>query len=132
MSAELQVQTFSKGKRATGGSPIAKDMGKRIRALRASNGWSMDKCANRIGVTWQQWQKYESGVNNLSVPRLLQVCELFGVDWSHFLDPRPETAPTFAPRYRTTIEIIQAFEAISDAQQRRLVISLAESLADKQ
>jgi transcriptional regulator with XRE-family HTH domain len=45
------------------------EVGRLVRALRMSRGLSQTELANRIGVTFQQVQKYESGANRISILR---------------------------------------------------------------
>jgi len=58
---------------------IEKEIGEQIRNLRKEAGVSQMELAERIGVSFQQIQKYEKGATKISVFRLLQICEAFGV-----------------------------------------------------
>jgi len=58
---------------------MSKDIGALIREMRKSSGMSQMKLADRIGVSYQQVQKYEKGASKLSVPRLIQIAEVFSV-----------------------------------------------------
>lgn len=62
-----------------------KAMGELIRQLRKSAGMSQMKLAEKIGVSYQQVQKYEKGVNRLSVSRLEQISDALGVSANLFL-----------------------------------------------
>ena len=69
-------------------SPIDKMIGKQIRVLRNLRGYSQSTIAKAVGVTFQQFQKYESGVNRLYVSRLIDICnfcEISIVDFFHKL-----------------------------------------------
>ncbi|MDA0902564.1 MAG: helix-turn-helix transcriptional regulator, partial [Proteobacteria bacterium] len=52
---------------------ITKLIGQRIAILRANQNMSQTKLASKIGVSFQQVQKYESGLNRLSVDRLIAI-----------------------------------------------------------
>lgn len=54
------------------------EIGERIRMLRQMRGLSQEKVATALGVTFQQIQKYERGSNRISVPTLIQMCEVLG------------------------------------------------------
>src|ERR1700750_1560335 len=64
------------------------EIGKRIRAQRLSRGMSQEDLADRLGVTFQQLQKYEKGANRVSAARLreiaialkLPIAVLYGAD----------------------------------------------------
>ena len=64
---------------------MAKDIGSMIRELRKAAAMSQSMLADKIGVSYQQVQKYEKGASKLSVPRLLQIAEVFGVPPESFL-----------------------------------------------
>lgn len=63
-----------------------KAIGELIRQLRKSSGMSQMQLADKIGVSYQQVQKYEKGVNRLSISRLKQISNALGVMVSVFLD----------------------------------------------
>lgn len=42
--------------------------------------------AEKIGISYQQLQKYEKGINNISIYRLQQICEALKVPISRFLE----------------------------------------------
>lgn len=61
------------------------DIGSKIRELRKLAGMSQMRLADKIGVSYQQVQKYEKGASKLSVPRLMQIADVFGVPPESFL-----------------------------------------------
>jgi transcriptional regulator with XRE-family HTH domain len=65
---------------------MAREIGMLIREMRKAAGMSQMKLAEKIGVSYQQVQKYEKGASKLSVPRLLQIAEVFGVPVTTFLE----------------------------------------------
>src|SRR5918994_6864599 len=85
------AQSRSKAKKAparTVKSPtdIDREVGKRLRALREEAGISQTAVGEGSGITFQQVQKYENGVNRISVSRLMQFCDVLGVPVSQVLD----------------------------------------------
>lgn len=66
-----------------------KAIGEFIRQLRKSAGMSQMQLAERIGVSYQQVQKYEKGVNKLSISRLKQIADALGVTVNVFLEEEP-------------------------------------------
>jgi transcriptional regulator with XRE-family HTH domain len=65
-------------------------VGARLRLLRKDRGLSQTALAARIGVTFQQLQKYESGRNRLSASTLYRLASALGVDVSAFFMGLPE------------------------------------------
>lgn len=71
--------------------PIDTHVGQRLRLLRKERGLAQTALAARVGVTFQQLQKYETGKNRLSASRLYRLASVLGVDVSAFFDGLPET-----------------------------------------
>ena len=63
-----------------------KSIGELIRQIRKSSGLSQMRLAEKVGISYQQVQKYEKGVNKLSVSRMKQISGALGVPASLFLD----------------------------------------------
>ncbi|MDA8088140.1 MAG: helix-turn-helix transcriptional regulator [Nitrospiraceae bacterium] len=63
-----------------------KAIGELIRQMRKSSGMSQMQLADKIGVSYQQVQKYEKGINKLSLSRLKQISGALGVPVSMFLE----------------------------------------------
>ena len=64
--------------------PRDAEIGRRIRALRLERGWSQTLLAERIGVTFQQVQKYERGTTRIGASRLQHIAEVLGVSIASF------------------------------------------------
>jgi len=65
---------------------MSKQIGKLIREMRKAAGMSQMRLADKIGVSYQQVQKYEKGASKLSIDRLTQIAEVFGVPVMSFLE----------------------------------------------
>lgn len=57
----------------------------RVRALRRAREWSQTALGEKIGITYQQVQKYERGANRLTVGRLVQISRVLGAPLGEFL-----------------------------------------------
>lgn len=64
---------------------IDKTVGNNIQSLRATLGLSRQQLADKIGVTHQQLQKYEQGINRMSVGRLVLIAEALKEPLSYFV-----------------------------------------------
>lgn len=61
-------------------------IGRRMRLRRRALGLTQTDVAERIGVRFQQVQKYETGVNRISAVRLFRVCRALDIEPAYFLD----------------------------------------------
>ncbi len=96
------------------------EIGKRVRRARVATGLTQTQLADQLGITFQQVQKYEKGVNRIGGGRLYRIARILGVKITYFFDDvehllDPETVPA------GTIEV----GAISDR-----TIRAARALAD--
>lgn len=110
---------------------------------RAMLGMSQSKLGAVLGVTFQQIQKYEKGVNRISASRLRQAAGVFDVDVDWFYEGGPAdrsektglaegAARPLDVQFLSTTEgfkLNRAFTRIRDPKVRRKIIDLVESLA---
>jgi transcriptional regulator with XRE-family HTH domain len=61
-------------------------IGRRVRQRRLEIGMSQEHLAELLGVTFQQIQKYEKGVNRVAASRLYDMTEALDVDVTYFFD----------------------------------------------
>ena len=61
-------------------------IGKNLRSVREHHGYSQQKIAEVLGVSFQQVQKYEKGHNRLSAEKLHYLKKLYGVSYSRFFE----------------------------------------------
>jgi transcriptional regulator with XRE-family HTH domain len=124
-------------------------VGKRLRLRRTILGLSQEAIANAIGVTFQQVQKYERGINRMGASRLYDFSKILTVPVSYFFEEMEkaagpgtssatmgvseEAAPVFEHERmssRETLEMMRAYYRISDPQVRKRVFELIKSVAD--
>lgn len=114
-------------------SPTSADqaLAARIRAARIAANISQQDLAARIGVSFQQLQKYENGINRLSASRLLLVCEALGTHPGAMLAglsaPITEPAPSTPPLR----PILAALEAHPNVAGYRITTRNGHSLVFK-
>lgn len=68
-------------------TPLDEIIGANIIALRKQNSHTEKSLAERIGVSFQQVQKYERGKNRIPISRLFQIANLYGLKVDDFLTP---------------------------------------------
>ncbi|MGD2080603.1 MAG: helix-turn-helix transcriptional regulator [Nitrospirota bacterium] len=81
-----------------------KYIGSLIRDMRKASGMSQMKLAEKIGVSYQQIQKYEKGASQLNISRLLQISEAFGVPVGTFLGDGEAEVSQIKPPYSSLSE----------------------------
>ncbi|CAN5222131.1 helix-turn-helix transcriptional regulator [soil metagenome] len=75
-------------------------VGARIVALRAEAGLSQAQLATRLGISFQQVQKYEVGANRVSASRLHQLATALGAPIESFFPPAPAGSTGQPPDWR--------------------------------
>jgi len=100
-------------------------VGVRVRELRKAAGLSQTELGQRIGVTFQQVQKYENGSNRISASKLWLISRCLGVHASAILAdlPGPDDAAS-----DETQRLVLAWRMVPVAQRAPL-LALIESLA---
>jgi transcriptional regulator with XRE-family HTH domain len=110
-------------------------VGQRVRAYRLSRGMSQSTLGERIGVTFQQIQKYENGVNRIGSGRLQKIAGILGVPIASLFneDTKGASAGDGTDRVLTEIlskpdamRLLWAFDAIKDSKQRLALVNLVE------
>jgi transcriptional regulator with XRE-family HTH domain len=66
--------------------PVDVHVGKRIRHRRWMVGMTQQQLAEKVGIKFQQIQKYETGMNRVSASRLWDISEALSVPVSYFFD----------------------------------------------
>ena len=70
-------------------SPVDTHVGARIRLRRTLMGMSQERLGESLGLTFQQVQKYERGVNRVGASRLFDLSKVLDVPVSFFFDDMP-------------------------------------------
>jgi transcriptional regulator with XRE-family HTH domain len=118
-----------------GPDAIDKLVGRNVRIHRLTKGLSQTALADRVGLTFQQIQKYEKGTNRVGSGRLFQFASILGVPITAFFEGS-ETAK-HAPTQRVmdrlaephSLRLLNAFSGIPDPGVRRSVLELVEKIA---
>jgi transcriptional regulator with XRE-family HTH domain len=76
---------------------IDKKVGKKIRQMRKALGLSQIALAERIGISFQQIQKYEKGASKISVLRLQQISEALDTNINTFFEVKESALQVFGP-----------------------------------
>jgi transcriptional regulator with XRE-family HTH domain len=89
-----------------------KQIAKMLLANRLLAGHTQTDIAQKLFVTFQQYQKWENGVNRISADQLLSLCKEFNYNWNDFMKEPDEFCKTIS-NLRTKEKLIQLFTRIS-------------------
>jgi transcriptional regulator with XRE-family HTH domain len=125
---------------------INRKIGQKIKSLRKSWGLSQIELAEKIGISFQQIQKYEKGATRISVMRLHQIAEILGEDISHFFDigkkvlkvsdasleyvHRDNDIDRFKPLNKDEITLLKLFRKIDNKKLRESVFKQLRAIAE--
>ncbi|MFN3824427.1 MAG: helix-turn-helix domain-containing protein [Pseudorhodobacter sp.] len=115
--------------------PVDAHVGKRIRHRRWMVGMTQQHLADRVGIKFQQIQKYETGMNRVSASRLWEIADALEVSISFFFEGLDNAREAQAAvegdmlADKEALELVRSYYAIPEAQRRRL-FDLARVLSD--
>src|SRR5215216_3153402 len=119
--------------------PVDVEVGQRIRIQRLQTGLSQTTLADQLGVTFQQVQKYEKGVNRVGAGRLTKIAKVLGVPVSTFFGAhdadleRSDRGTASSPLKLLTVpgalRLLRAYGQLDDGKMRRSIVDLVENVA---
>ena len=101
-------------------------------------GMRQEKLGDLLGLTFQQVQKYEKGVNRIGAGRLFEIARILGVPIDFFYDGVASAEGAAAPPVMEFVssgeglQLSLAFMKIRDPKVRKRVLDLVKSLADEE
>ncbi|MDG2523430.1 helix-turn-helix transcriptional regulator [Caulobacter segnis] len=116
-----------------GPDPIDVAVGARIRARRKVQGFSQSHVAQQLGLTFQQIQKYERGVNRVSASKLVQIAGLLGTSVA-WLVGEEENGVAGGDQWSIlgeagAMELLQSFSELKSPRARNALVRLARAMA---
>ena len=123
-------------------NPIDIQVGNRVRIRRMLIGMSQERLGDLLGLTFQQVQKYEKGVNRIGAGRLFEVSRILNVPVDFFYEgvnaipagaSEAESAPVMDfVSSGEGLQLSLAFMKIRDTKVRKRVLDLVKSLAEEE
>jgi transcriptional regulator with XRE-family HTH domain len=141
-SAVDEIEPEDRGTRRA--NPIDVHVGSRVRLRRMLLGMSQEKLGEHLGLTFQQIQKYEKGINRIGASRLFDLANVLSVPVQFFYEELPVTsadgargfaerpAESYAVEFlgsREGLELNKAFARITDPRVRRSIVELVRAFA---
>lgn len=123
------------------GSAIDRQVGNRVRLRRMLMGISQEHLGKLLGLTFQQVQKYEKGVNRIGAGRLFEISRILGVPIMYFFEEAAaqgtvsstsEALPAIMDFVSSSdgLQLSLAFMKLKDPKLRKRVLDLVKQMAD--
>src|SRR6187401_2258884 len=119
-------------------NPVDQHVGSRVRLRRMLLGMSQERLGESLGLTFQQVQKYEKGVNRIGASRLLHIAGILDVSIAFFFEGLPGlraggfSDDSLVAEFLTRSEsdrLVRGFLKLKDDEARRKVADLVDWLA---
>jgi transcriptional regulator with XRE-family HTH domain len=121
--------------------PIERHVGQRLRLIRLEQNISQAELGHKLGLTFQQVQKYEKGVNRIPASRLDQISKIFSVDSQYFFDglepdgERKSGPPAEIQKLLTDRDVLalaKIMMVVTDRDKRAAILNVARAVARAQ
>ena len=121
--------------------PVDVHVGGRLRERRTLLGLSQGEIGARLGLSWQQIQKYERGTSRIGASRLYRLSKILGVSVTFFFEDMPMEALA-ASKHRAAViaddaiptpreirMLVRAYSRLPAASVRRYILGLIKAVA---
>lgn len=115
---------------------VDRQVGQRVRAYRLARSMSQTELGQKVGVTFQQIQKYEMGTNRIGSSRLKRVATVLGVSIGALFAEGEDEQSRHDPlsdilAQPHAVRLLKAFGAITNDKLRLSLVHLAEGLEER-
>jgi len=110
-------------------------MGKKIRLRRVEQRISQSDLGEKLGISFQQVQKYEKGVNRVGAIHLQQIATALEVSVTFFYEGDGKTKEVESLLFLDStfsLRLLRAYSKIQDQAIQRHMVSLMEAVADNE
>jgi transcriptional regulator with XRE-family HTH domain len=113
------------------------EIGRRVRVRRLALGMSQTELGKHLGITFQQVQKYEGGVNRIGSGRLQRIAEVLEVPITYFFEGEHDkiaatgdvTSPLDYIKTEGALKLVRAFSQIANSNLRFAIVQIVENMA---
>jgi transcriptional regulator with XRE-family HTH domain len=115
------------------------EIGKRLKLRRLQLGLSQESLGHALGITFEQVQRYETGIDRIGAGRLQQIAEILKVPILFFFGGAFSTTSNHEGGSDVVVDfletayslrLVQAFRRIKDRHIRQSIVELVEHIAD--
>jgi len=109
------------------------EVGQSIRLHRKNAKMTLQGLADRLGIAYQQVQKYETGVNRVGAGRLMEIAEILNIPVSNFFESTNNASGEEAGDAEAALQgrqLLVAFMRIKDPQKRKVALAYIRTLSE--
>lgn len=146
-SLKLKTEKTAPQRKKGKANSIDEYVGTQLRQRRSLLGFSQEKLAEQVGITFQQIQKYENGANRISASRLYEFSKVLDIPVTFFFDNYDQSesplifgmadndqsafeGPDDVLKRKETIELIRVYYSIENPKLRKDLFKLVKSMAE--
>lgn len=126
--------------------PVDIHVGKRLRSRRTILGMSQEDIGGAVGITFQQVQKYERGLNRIGSSRLYEFATLLGVSISYFFEDFVDAVKSNSNvladseflfeheslNNKEVMALVRSYNSINDPKIRKKILSLVKAISSSE
>jgi len=121
-------------------NPIDRHVGARVRMRRLMLDMTQTELGDKLGLTFQQVQKYEKGTNRIGASRLQHIADVLQVPVSFFFEgadsevKATDSRSVFVSEFLASSEgiaLVRAYMSIRDSKTRRCIVQLVEQISPR-
>ena len=105
----------------------SKEIGNRLRMLRQQAGWSQERLSEMIGVSPQQFQKYESGRNMMNTDKLQMVANALSVPIQALFSETDDSLPVGVSEQ----QLLESYRAIPSKRLQENILEIVVNVSSK-
>jgi transcriptional regulator with XRE-family HTH domain len=115
-------------------NPIDIEVGRRIRLRRTEMGMSQTQLGDELGITFQQVQKYEKGVNRVGASRLVKISEVLKTSVQFLTNQSAKDDSSFSELLVQpyAMDLLKAYTSIKDKKVRASLLRLVDEIVEQE
>lgn len=109
--------------------PVDVHVGRKLKQIRTLRRFSQTDVAQKLGLSFQQIQKYEIGSNRIAASRLFELTQIFEVSPAYFFEGLDDTAQGDGTAQDSGMEIVSALAAIKDETVKLRIVTFIKDVS---
>ncbi|MEP1767888.1 MAG: helix-turn-helix transcriptional regulator [Sulfitobacter sp.] len=109
--------------------PVDVHVGQKLKQVRAERRFSQTDVAQRLGLSFQQIQKYEIGSNRIAASRLFELAQIFDISPSYFFEGIEGTEKKSCEAPASGLEISRVLASIEDENVKSQIVTFIEDVS---